>query len=65
MPYGMLVDGLEGLANDGFLIKLAANAEELEATRLLIDKIIVNVIEAKVGLERAAEKVAASHRSGD
>ena len=55
---GELVNGLEGFVSEGFSIKLAANAEELELTQLVIDRQIASMVEMKDGLERACEKVA-------
>ena len=53
---GELVNGLEGFVSEGFSIKLATNAEELELTQLVIDKQIASMVEVKAGLERARQK---------
>jgi hypothetical protein len=55
-----LVNGLEGFVGEGFMIKLAANTEELAPTQLLVDRQIADLVEVKAGLERAQKKVTPS-----
>ena len=55
---GELVNGLEGFVSEGFSIKLAANAEELELTQQVVDHQIASMVTVKAGLERARERVA-------
>jgi hypothetical protein len=62
---GELVNGLEGFVSEGFSIKLAANAEELELTQQVVDHQIASMGEVKAGLERAREKIVAGSQSDE
>jgi hypothetical protein len=62
---GELVNGLEGFVSEGFSIKLAANAEELELTQQVVDHQIASMGEVKAGLARAREKIVAGSQSDE
>ena len=60
-PIGLtsgLAGGWDGFATQGFVIKLATNAEEIAETQQVVDEHIAHMVAVKTGLERAQKKVA-------